>query len=138
MKPVAPVTKYDMPLLSKSPGGGNLYPCALPAAPLATGEALGALDGGLQRAQAGPRLDREAGLHGMPERRERSGAVGEHRVLRESGEALGVLERAAEVAPGLGHLGEEPDRVRLLGVEDPAGEDDVERPPLADDARQAL
>ena len=40
--------------------------------------------------------------------------------------------------PGRDDLGEEADRVRLLGVEDPAGEDDVERPALADDARQAL
>src|SRR5690606_28251506 len=60
------------------------------------------------------------------------------RLLREARERLGDLERALEVAAGWDDLGHEPERERLARVDDPPAEDEVERPPQADDAGEAL
>ncbi len=77
-------------------------------------------------------------LERHPEALERRAAVGEHRRLREPGEALGELERAVEVGARGDELVDEPPAVRLAGVDDPAGEDHLERPAHADDPRQPL
>jgi hypothetical protein len=70
--------------------------------------------------------------------RERGPAVGQHRLLREAGEALGHLERPFEMAP-IGHdLRDEAHRRRLGGLDDAPAQDQVQRAPQADDPRQAL
>ena len=79
------------------------------------------------------------GLQRVAERRERGGAVGEHRVLRERRRGpRRTRARARRCWPGATTSVSSPIAVRLLGLEDAAGEDDVERAALADDARQAL
>ena len=68
----------------------------------------------------------------------RGGAVGEHGVLGDRRARLGVLERALEMPPASDDLCDEPDPVCLLGLDDAPGQDHVQRPAEANDARQAL
>src|SRR4051794_12185698 len=110
---------------------GKLYPGARTASPGATGEPARSRDGVGERLRPGLGLDGEARLERQAEAVDRRLAVGKHRLLREGGERLGVLERAVQRAAV--QLGQQADRLRLARVDHPAGEDDVERAAEADD-----
>jgi len=140
MKPVAPVTKYAK--VKAPPGAGirarSLYPGARPAAPLAGGEAgrSGGRVGVRRRGVAG--LDRQAIGEREAEPVVDRAAVGEHRLLRERGEARSDLERALEVRVRPDDLGQQAEAERLGRPDQPPGEDEVERAAEPDDARQSL
>src|SRR5690242_6288780 len=111
-------------------------PGTRPAAALAAGETRRAHRRRGVHGVAGVRLEGEALLERHAQRGQRGPAVGEHRLLREGGERLGVLERAAQRAAV--DLGDEAHDVGLARVDDAPGEDEVERAAMSDDARQAL
>src|SRR4051794_27113405 len=115
---------------------GTLYPGAFAAAPLATRETRRSDRGGGVDRVAGVGLEGEALVERQAVRGQRRAAVGEHRLLRERGERLGILERAVQ-RPAV-DLGDQAHPVGLARLDHPAGEDEVERSAEADDARQAL
>src|SRR4051812_35222507 len=88
------------------------------AAALAAGEALRAGQRHGVGAHGGARLEREAGVEREAEAAQGSLPVGEHGLLREGGERLGVLERPRERI--LDHLVDEPPTVGLLRLDDAA------------------
>src|SRR3954452_11699839 len=102
-----------------------LDPGARAAAPLAAGEARRALGRGDVDLRRCAGLELESLVERQALRGEGGRAVGEHRLLGEARQRLGVLERAAERAAV--QLGDEAHPVRLAGVDDAAGEDQVER-----------
>ena len=109
------------------------------AASLAASEARGAGPGGLAgRVRGSAASSAQSLLEGQADPLDRRAAVGEHRVLREARQRLGDLERALHVAPGGHDLGQQPHAERLLRVDDPPGEDQVERAAEPDDPRQPL
>src|SRR6185295_13873960 len=103
------------------------YSGARAAASLPAGEArrAGARDG--EDGGPGLRLERQCFVERQAEALDRGAAVGEHRLLREGGKALGDLQGPLEVAALLDDLGEHPDVQRLARADHPPGEDQVER-----------
>src|SRR6266550_150418 len=85
---------------------GTLYPRASAPASLATREARRAAHGVGVDLGAGLGLERQALLERQAVGGQRGAPVGEHRRLREGGQRLGVLPRAAERA--VVQLGDEP------------------------------
>ena len=116
--------------------GDGLDPGA--AAALPGRESGGTARRHLEDLAADPMLEREPLLERHAGTLDRGAAIGEHRLLREGGDLLGELERALEVAAGSDDLVDEPDPLGLLRVDGPAGEDQLQRPPHADDQRQPL
>src|SRR3954468_4305725 len=76
----------------------NLYPGARAAPALATGEARGAAGGGGVDGVARIGLEGQALVQRQAQGGDGRAAVGEHRLLGEGGERLGVLEGAVERA----------------------------------------
>src|SRR5205085_289713 len=109
--------------------------CAGAAAAFAAGEAGCAAPRDLERPLAGLGLELQALLERPAGAFERGAAVGEHGLLRERGQALGVLERALEVTAVGYYLVDEPHLERLRRGDDPPGQDHVHRATEAEDAR---
>ena len=121
------------------PGGRQAYtPAPAPPRPSPPAKRAAPATASAKTVGAGLRLQREPVGERQAEALERGAAVGEHRLLREAREALGHLQRALEVLAGGHDLGHQAHRQRLVGVDDPAGEDQVQRAAHPDDARQAL
>ena len=111
---------------------------ALAAAALAPGETIGAASGRLHRPRPVPALRRESLLERGPDAVVDRRAVGPDRLLREFGDDLGEFDSRRQ---GL-VLGRQPvDQALLLCLlraEFPAGQNQLQGPPEADDPRQAL
>ena len=134
---LVPAVARRHPAASKSRREG-LDAGALAAAAFPGGEPGGALDADAADGPADLGLTREAILERQPEALQRRAPVGQHRLLRELGQALGHLEGALQVLAGRHHLRQQSHRQRLLGLDDATGEDQIEGAAHPDDARQPL
>ena len=146
MKPVAPVTKYAInaettPIHLRrvsGPCGAAQAPAPAPPRPSPGGEALGAAGAVLKDLRTGGGLEGKTLRQRHPETLDCGAAIGEHRRLREAGEALRELECAIEMGARRDHLGQQPHRERLARVDHPPREDQIQCTPESDHARQAL